>query len=129
MKFQAKLMTASVLFISGIAASALNGPVGTPCGGTTTAGTTMTGTQGWSTDPKTGRGYWSCCQAGTSCAGRDKPVNISVKDLSETGDGSQPVRGQSQSIDPRVKESTTTESGSQGAVRERSKTATPKAQE
>lgn len=94
MKLQFKLTAASVLFLSGIAGATLNGPVGTPCGGTTTAGTTMTGTQGWSTNPATGQGYWSCCQAGTSCAGRDKPASGRVvRDISAVDEegGSEPT--------------------------------------
>ena len=91
MKISLKLTAASMLLFTGLASAALNGPVGTPCGGTTTAGTTMTGTQGWSTNPATGQGYWSCCQAGTSCVGRDKPVNISVRDVSPLDDGSEPT--------------------------------------
>ena len=73
MKWKQLLTGAMLIFALNIAsAETLNGPVGTACGGTTTAGTTMTGTQGWSTNPATGQGYWSCCQAGTSCVGRDK---------------------------------------------------------
>lgn len=76
-----QLLTSVVLFFGSVSAYAgtLNGPVGAACGGTTTAGTTMTGTQGWSTNPVTGQGYWSCCQAGTSCVGRDKPKIIRTK--------------------------------------------------
>ena len=84
-----KILAALILLAASDCAFAVyNGPVGTPCGGTTTSGTTMTGTQGWSTDPKTGRGYWSCCQAGTSCAGRDKPKEIVIRNpevVSPTG--------------------------------------------
>lgn len=84
-----KILAALVLLASSDSAFAVyNGPVGTPCGGTTTSGTTMTGTQGWSTNPATGQGYWSCCQAGTSCVGRDKPKDIVIRNpdvVSPTG--------------------------------------------
>jgi len=63
-------------FVVSSTAGAWNGPVNTTCSGTTTAGTVFTGTQGWSVDPATGNGYWSCCMAGTSCVGRDKPARF-----------------------------------------------------
>lgn len=66
----------ATLFTASIAGAVLNGPVGTACGGTTASGTVYSGTQGWSINPTTGQGYWSCCTAGTSCVGRDKPANL-----------------------------------------------------
>lgn len=81
-----KLIAAGLLLsVAGNAHAILSGPVGTPCSGTTTAGTVVVGTQGWSTDPKTGRGYWSCCMPRTACSGRDKPKEIVIRELEGGG--------------------------------------------
>jgi hypothetical protein len=56
----------AALFPSSVA-GVWTGPVNAPCSGTTSGGTVVTGTQGWSINPKTGVGYWSCCAAGTAC--------------------------------------------------------------
>lgn len=85
------------LTASSVAGAVLNGPVNTPCSGTTTAGTVVNGTQGWSINPATGNGYWSCCSPGTSCVGRDKPQKLNIRntDVLEGGTGSAtPIRAQ-----------------------------------
>ena len=77
----------ATLAVSSVASAVLNGPVNTPCSGTTTAGTVVNGTQGWSINPATGNGYWSCCAPGTSCVGRDKPQKFTLQnpDVLEPG--------------------------------------------
>lgn len=74
-----RVLAFATIALSPIAGAVLNGPVNTPCSGTTTAGTVVNGTQGWSINPATGAGYWSCCAPGTSCVGRDKPQKLSIR--------------------------------------------------
>lgn len=87
----------ATIALSPIAGAVLNGPVNTPCSGTTTAGTVVNGTQGWSINPATGAGYWSCCAPGTSCVGRDKPQKLSIRN----GDRLEPA-GAASSAPPRA---------------------------
>ncbi|TDR40115.1 hypothetical protein DFR29_114167 [Tahibacter aquaticus] len=74
-----RALAVATLAVSSVAGAVLSGPVNTPCSATTTAGTVVNGTQGWSINPATGNGYWSCCGPGTACVGRDKPQRLNIR--------------------------------------------------
>jgi len=98
-----RVLAFATFVLSPVAGAVLNGPVNAPCSGTTTAGTVVNGTQGWSTNPATGVGYWSCCAPGTSCVGRDKPQKLSIRngDVVEPGaTASAPPRALQPRIEP-----------------------------
>ena len=92
-----RVLAFATIVLSPVAGAVLNGPVNTPCSGTTTAGTVVNGTQGWSVNPATGVGYWTCCAPGTSCVGRDKPQKLSIRN----GDMLEPA-GATSSVPPRA---------------------------